>query len=384
VLQQLSFKQHPLLAILQQGEHLLPGAIRIVAIYFDDKVNHTTSIENTPSTGAVNEISIHKKIIENFRNEGNNKTWISATELGFINTSGKVKQLSLEDELDNNSLVLKFKNDYDNNFDVVVIQFNKDKNNFELEANPQPLNTTNKSIIGHLLFNSLQSFISVHKNNMQVFEQIAKSNNSLQGNLSNIKSELNTTQQQLKESLNSVLQQHLSPFEKSTGKKFTLSESAFEKLKQFKGNTKELKNIIEQAANIALNLSFSDQVKIESEHILLEQYQVVAKEEKVINSNQEISFNRYGKTNQLLDRYEKAARILLEKELSLTSKNLGLYCMPAISAPAISDAIKKHRNKILSLLELHPEKWSIIRSEFKPILNIHPKGPELGKMLLGA
>jgi hypothetical protein len=44
-----------------------------------------------------------------------------------------------------------------------------------------------------------------------------------------------------------------------------------------------------------------------------------------------------------------------------------------ISAPAITDAIRKNRENILQLLEQHPEKWQLIRSYFKPLTNILPE-----------
>jgi hypothetical protein len=58
------------------------------------------------------------------------------------------------------------------------------------------------------------------------------------------------------------------------------------------------------------------------------------------------------------------------REMPLTGLNVGSACSTPISAPAISDALKKHRNKILTLLGLYPDRWNLIRSEFKPLINV--------------
>jgi hypothetical protein len=44
-----------------------------------------------------------------------------------------------------------------------------------------------------------------------------------------------------------------------------------------------------------------------------------------------------------------------------------------ITAPAISDAVKTNKNRILRLLEKYPDKWPYIRKQFRPVLNIMPK-----------
>ena len=84
------------------------------------------------------------------------------------------------------------------------------------------------------------------------------------------------------------------------------------------------------------------------------------KEEIVIN-------DRYAKTKEYLDRYEKAAEQILKDRLSLTGMNLGTYCSPKITPAAISDNIKKHRSKIVTLLHRYNEKWPIIRENYRPI-----------------
>jgi len=56
--------------------------------------------------------------------------------------------------------------------------------------------------------------------------------------------------------------------------------------------------------------------------------------------------------------------------LPLTGVNLGNYCIPSVTPAAISDALKKHSKKIMTLFEQEPNRWSILRNEFRPVKNI--------------
>ena len=207
-MKQLSFKLHPLDSIIQQGNILFPGAVRVIALFYDESKNSVFQLENNLKSNTIKNVILNKQITNNFRASSNNKYWISSSELGYVESKEKIKQLSLEDELQNNSLVLKFLNEFDEKYDVLVVQFNRDKNNFELEANPQPLNTTNKSIIGHLLFNSLSASIDTHYQNRKIFEQIIKSNIGLNHNLEQTKTLLKSAQKQYIESLKNILKQY--------------------------------------------------------------------------------------------------------------------------------------------------------------------------------
>ena len=90
-----------------------------------------------------------------------------------------------------------------------------------------------------------------------------------------------------------------------------------------------------------------------------------------ISKPQEVQlFSRYSKTILLLDRLENASRNVIAQKLDLTGVNVGNSFSPPISAPAISDALKKHKNKIIHLFNEYPDKWAIIRKEFRPVKNI--------------
>ena len=96
-------------------------------------------------------------------------------------------------------------------------------------------------------------------------------------------------------------------------------------------------------------------------------------EEKSLAENQEEEVEiRYRNTKRFLDRYEQAAALLKKQNKPITGANIGEACTPSISHAAISDVLKKHRNKIISLLQKYPDKWTVLRTEFRPVKNLLP------------
>lgn len=74
---------------------------------------------------------------------------------------------------------------------------------------------------------------------------------------------------------------------------------------------------------------------------------------------------RLSRTRQLLDRYEDAARIAVYHQEEITGKNIARYCNPPVTNASISDALKKHRERIIELLQSDKNSWPLLRSRFK-------------------
>jgi hypothetical protein len=79
---------------------------------------------------------------------------------------------------------------------------------------------------------------------------------------------------------------------------------------------------------------------------------------------------KYSKTLVLLDKLENAAKQVKSQNKLLTSSNIGNEFPSPITPPAITDALKKHRAKILVLFREYPQRWETIRTEFRPVQNM--------------
>jgi hypothetical protein len=194
------------------------------------------------------------------------------------------------------------------------------------------------------------------------------------------KEELAKTKSYFSLSLTDLSKVYLSELsEKYNRFKYKFSEDSLKKIKEYQGDLIQLKKIIEQAVIFVNSLFFDSQ---DREIVLLEEYfnfeqeiPVIEKASRDINAT-----DRYSKTINLLDKLESAARNVVARNLELTGANVGSACSVPISAPAISDALKKHRNKIVFLFGKYENKWTTIRNDFRPVKNIlSPKSHILDK-----
>lgn len=382
---QFTLKLHPIEALVNQRASILPGALKIVGIYHNYDLPEPIGLSSSISKNSLTEIEFSSGLIKKHCNTTSNKIWLSIADSGLENSSIEkriIRQMSLEDEFENNILLLKFESIYPNVFDLIFIFFNKDKNSFELESNSQSLNSENKSLIGHLLFNSIKTHIETHANNLTSFNSILEVNRTTQMHLIEANRKLEEAENKHNLLIHTLIKNYTQSIQDKSDISIKFSEDALTMLIDFEGTQDELKRIVLKSAEIAMNLSIGNEAIVYSTYLQLERYQNKSKEEKI-----EVTpalFNRYNKTNQILDKYEKSARDVLKNDLPLTGKNVGATCPTPISAPAITDSIKNHRKKMLTLFLKHPDKWPIIKSEFKPIINILPKGPLLGGILIGA
>ena len=140
---QFTLKQHPIEVLVNQRASILPGALKIVGIYHNYNSTLPFGISSSISESTTKEIEFSLDVIKKHCNINSNKTWISIADSGLDRNSSEkrvIKQMSLEDEFENNILLLKFESIYPNIYDLIFIFFNKDKNSFELESKPQSLN----------------------------------------------------------------------------------------------------------------------------------------------------------------------------------------------------------------------------------------------------
>jgi hypothetical protein len=106
------------------------------------------------------------------------------------------------------------------------------------------------------------------------------------------------------------------------------------------------------------------------EDYFLHPYFSIEKSSNINIGIEAIEDSRYIKTIQMLNKLENAANKVQSNGKSLSGSNLGHAMSTPISAPAISDALKKHKNKIQSLCNKYPDEWTLIRKAFRPVINI--------------
>ena len=226
---------------------------------------------------------------------------------------------------------------------------------------------------------------SQQENNSEKYFQICK-NQVLKINYLN--DELTKRNFETEKLLNGLFQYFLKD-ELTISEKISLSDSAIDYLKTFPGTFQEMEKMAKDAFYIAKSLCpSSTEIRIKKYYFIppeaenrlnisnAEPGEVQIEKPKAVKNVLKapdkplpisVSGTKNDKTIQLLNRYEVAVKKLLEQKLPVMGKNIASACEPPISAPALTDSINKHRDRIISCLENHPDKWQLLKNNYQVI-----------------
>ena len=170
--------------------------------------------------------------------------------------------------------------------------------------------------------------------------------------------------------------------------KISLSDSTLDYLQSRDWDFAELETIAKEAFKIASKLSLSPTDIRIKRYFLPEQTQNNSFKTDLADNDKEISksindkipekqpelkleskpsLSKLEKTKILLDRYELAVKKLIEDKQPVLGKNIAKVCNPEISAPALTDSINKHKERIADCLSNYPERWPLLRIYYPPI-----------------
>lgn len=370
---QFSFIENDFEVILSYAHTLLPGIEKVIAVYYDEPTDSLLSkiVEKPKENTPVRNYSIvdSKDVLARYRAENTRFNWFKKDDLPFDLPKSKENTSDIFTEVENIVLLLKFRSEKDKLNDLLFLYFKPNLSNFKLSRDDRPLSTENKSIIASLLHSFLNTLKDQNKNNRAILKSVNENTKALINEAAALREELNRTKLNYSESLINLCLQYVKGYSETNRKTYKLSEGALKKIQTFKGNIYHLKSIIANTITYIDNLNFEngmEEILIREWHINLENYQV----QETTNSSQYTLEGNYLKTLHLLDKYENAAQSVISKNDNLTSINVGKACPDPISAPAITDSLRKHKKKILYLFDKYPEKWEMLRRDFRPVRNL--------------
>ncbi len=370
-----SFIDNPVLYVLNNVHTILPGIEKVIAVYYcnDDSLVKAKCAVNISQESKIEELLIEDNLgaIEKIRKTNSFFSWGKKEDTPFeIRTRKKHVQMDVFHELENIVLTIGYLNENDKKHDLFFIYFNQDMSNFGLSGNNNLLTTENKQIVGFVLYNSIKTIIAKAKKDISVLSAFNDNTKSLVKRYAQVKEELAKSKNNYGLSIADLCKTYVKEFSESNKRfNYILSDDALDKIKAYQGDITELKHIIHKALAFVNNLYFDSKetdIYITEEYINFEDIGAGT----AIRKHEVQLYNRYSKTIMLLDKLEAAARDVVAKNMDLTGANVGNACSTPISAPAISDAIKKHRNKIISLLNKYPDRWKLIRNDFRPVKNV--------------
>jgi len=154
---------------------------------------------------------------------------------------------------------------------------------------------------------------------------------------------------------------------KELEKEVKISNSAIDYIASYKGDENRLKKAVLKAIDTASLIAQARNKKsLEIEPGLI-----------LINKSLEdtgatvFSQKRLDKAGALLQKYEDAAQRAQNVGKKITINSIAFHVLPkSISAPAVSDSIKKYRTEIKYLLERKKSEWVLLRTYFRPVFSL--------------
>lgn len=358
---------------------LLPGTEKFISVcYSPDHQSVIASLLNPQEEKCIEQLNINdaKSVLARLRSEKADYTWLQRSDLPFeISVKDKV-QLEIFNEFNNNILLIRIENKFDHLNDLYFVYFSPVMSSVGTSGSSKGISAENKQVIAHLVRNSILFETDRSKADKSLFNVLLDHHENTLTENSLLKSEVTILKEKFNSGMSDLVNYYLKEISTEAGRKFLIDKGAEEKLTAF-GNLGALHPVLKRAAMIA-ELSSADPsglIYIKQHHINLEERKPVS-ENETSDEMLPAGSSRYAKTLVLLNKLETAARKIKLRNEVLTSAGIGNELPIKITAPAISDALKKHRTKILHLLKEYPDKWSIIRNEFRPVRNIVNSKPD--------
>jgi len=359
--------------ILPYYPDLIPGINQVVLIRFSTYSERIQGyiLQKEEDRYSTNPLSIKSGtsfFTEIVRNP-NSFRWLAKNQLPFeIKDQNKV-QLTIFNELNNSILLLTFPID-EQTHHIHFIYFHENLSNFVLDKVSEPFSAQHKGMVGHLIYHSISTIYKVLEEKLQITAALNHQIQTIVSERAGLKESLQKSQLKSRSDKIKLIDYSLIQLGKEYGKQFSLTEAARVKLLDYQGDITHLSEMLREAVTLAA-LVYSG--GISSSSVIIADYHISFPKSEETRLPAEVSDKlpqRMIKTHLLLDRLEHAAAGLKERRIAMTSSNVGREFPSPISAPAITDALRKHKVRIIDLFRQFPEKWEVIRHEFKPIQNL--------------
>ena len=361
------------LYLLSSTPRFIKGLRKSLSFYYDSfEKKLACSVLEYKST-EIEELKIDehfdKNLIHNLRSGKQAISWLNEQGLPFRVKKNKHIQAGVFDELNNIVLLLRFPNAYDKQMDLLYLFFNSDFSNFGLSKPDDILKTESKSIIGQLIHSTYTELLA-QRNSFLEKESKLKADYQLLLNQSQQKTLARDKKlHQYREQMLEYGQHIANEQSQNSGYHIEMSEEVKELIRNYNGSLLYLKDYISDAIERAIDTNpyvLNAVVKLETWHFN------EAEQQKPGGSSEanQIPESRYLNAFQWLDRLEHAARLVQSENKKLTGANVGMAMEKSITPAAITDALKKKQDKINTLCKQYPERWKLIRREFKPLMNV--------------
>jgi hypothetical protein len=372
-----SLTAYPRDLLLNRLPELFPGIDRVVLLYLNDR-EETDGKELVQAGGQYRIKPLKTEGLDGqllrMRSEQMGYSWLHKDQLPFEPKSHETRQQLLFSEQFHIVLMLRLTPADPSGLDVFYLFFREDQSNFGISRLQGTLDTARKALVGSLAFR----FASVLYGSIGDWQATFKKFTNVTKLLLTVKPE-DPDKTLFQGWVLQWAEEFLEGLSQSDQLHYKLSLEALSKLMEC-GDFRAASEALKQAASYA-RLLYSDQnsgeILIEGNFLLLE---AKTKPGRLKESLNQPVPDRLNKTMAFLDSLEKAATKLMEVGNGITSSGVGQSMDRPISAPAITDALRKNERRVMVLLENNPDRWPVIRHQFKPLLNLVEKKEALRRI----
>jgi len=370
-----NLRLHQLEYAIKRVDSLYIGITKAVGVGYDhtnkDYIAIVKSFEKDDDELLLKKIGMDNDLYE-LRRKKMHFTWVKPEDVPFglkQETDIDIKHPDLFEEFKNNVLLIRLHNSGDNRSDLLYLYIVPSFSSASYQ-NAKTLSVEFKSIAGGLIANAVRTLVEEQETfKNQVNFQYEFGNHIVE----NLKSEVTNKENEYVKGKQRILDYSkflLEEIGKEKRLRFHFSEDANTHLSEKFFPIEDLRKILEDATSCAMAF----QMPIDNDFVIIEPYHIninsFEKPQLETIQTEEESSSRYARTVALLDRLENAARVVMNNREKLTSVNVGKSFPTPVTAPAISDSLKKNKAKITHLFDTYPDKWQIIRLEFRPIKNL--------------
>ena len=318
-------------------------------------------------------VILTEEITEQFASEKERAIflWLNKEQLPFEfeENSRNIGQLNLFSEQKHFILQIKITTKVADGevIDVFYLFFRENQSNFGVSRIDGIFDTSRKALLGTMLSKYIPIFYDYANTEREKFYEFTKETKELLNQTNRL-----NDRTLLLDMMRQWADDFLNDYQRPSGINFRLSKQALEILAEH--DFKTAREMLGRAAAYSLLLhSDSNQAEIEIQHNYLYHKHIESETKKPKIQVELSAKSKKLKVMKMLDNLEIAATKLLEIGEDLTGKNVGKALQNPISAPAITDYLHKNSRHVGILLEEHTDKWEIIRSNFRPLVNVREK-----------
>jgi hypothetical protein len=359
--------------VLQYLADIFPNTEKMIAVYYDKSKRSLSALLRDNSSLSPAPLEFGEDFdyfaLERMRLRSGKFFWTGENNLPFSHSKTPAAQIEVFQEAENTVLVTGIKNRSDKKQDLYFIYFNKDATNFGPVRNDEILNTISKNVIENTVFNVINMARRERDNRLASHAKFKTFIGRLRDKAKTQAAKLSATENRTKEMKVDFCKYVLAKLSSPHNTDITLSPEAEKVVADFPGDFEAMEKWIKDAYDFAVFSDFDTgepMLIIEDWHFSEPE---TGKTKPQATDSAPVE-GRYFKTFNLLNKLEDAAVKVVASRKKLTGSAVGQAMDQAISAPAITDALKKHSKKIISLMEQYPDRWTLIRNEFRPVLNV--------------